>query len=91
MPYIYAITETNVDGCDGDATEFVTFRQPLQPDQRRKLQGCLDRAKTDARSKSGAEDAETVDMVNDALRSFEAKTGIDGHVTGSPIFDSLSF
>lgn len=85
MPYVYAITERNVDGCGGEATEFVTFRQPLQPDQRRKLQECLDRAKADA------EDAEIVDMVNDALRAFEARTGIDGHVTGSPVFDSLSF
>lgn len=91
MPYVYAITERNVDGSGGEATEFVTFRQPLQPDQRKKLQDCLYRAKADAKAKFDAEDAETIDMVNDALRAFEARTGIDGHITGSPVFDSLSF
>lgn len=91
MPYIYAITEESVDGCGGGTTEFVTFRQPLQPNQRKKLLDYLAWAKADARAKSGTEDCETVDMVNEALRRFEARTGIDGHVTGSPVFDTLSF
>ena len=27
--YIYRVTERNVDGCGGDATEFVLFHKPL--------------------------------------------------------------
>ena len=91
MRYVYAITEQDVDGCGGNATEFVTFPQSLQLDQLKKLQDCLYRAKADAKAKSGYEDTETVDMVEDALRMFEARTGIGGRVSGSPIFGSLSF
>lgn len=91
MRCIYAVTEQDVDGCGGEATEFVAFPQPLQPDQLRRLQDCLYQAKANAKAKSGDEDTETVDMVEDALRMFEARTGIDGRISGSPVFGSLSF
>lgn len=87
MDTIYAITEKDVGGPGTeDATEYVRFQHVLQPKQRDILQSCLNRAKETA-----PEYSETADMIRDALNLFEAKTGIFGNITNSPIFDQLVF
>ena len=86
MNYYYALTEKNVDGCGGDATEFARFQTQLQPKQLETLQKCLDHAKETA-----PEDTDTAGMVRSALDRFEAKTGLFGVMCESPVEVELEF
>lgn len=86
MAKIYIITEKNVDGCGTDATEFVKFDCEILPDAKKKLKECLDYVK-----KHADKTANTSDMVQNALAMFEAKTGIFGALTRTPIYDTIEF
>ena len=77
--HIYAVTETNVDGCGGDATEYVAFDADLTDDQVAALRDSL------AAAHEAPGDPDTADCVELALDAFKIMTGIDGIVVSSPI------
>lgn len=73
MKYIYSITEENVDGCGGNATEFISSTTPLTQAEQQTLKDCLDTVKQNAADNN--EDADTGTMVADAMSKFQEKTG----------------
>lgn len=89
MKYIYAITEENVDGCKGSATEFVCSTVPLSLEGQMILENCLTGSKQKAITDKN--DSDTCDMVADAIKDFFSRTGISLDITGDPIDGYLSF
>ena len=83
--HVYAITETNVDGYGGDATEYVAFDADLTDDQVAALRESL------AAAHETPGDLDTVDYVELALDAFTSKTGIDGIVVSSPVRSEIRF
>lgn len=86
MRYLYQIIKHSTNDGGEDAVKYVKFDAQLQPDQRNKLQACLDHAKANA-----PENSSTADMIQDALHRFEAKTGVFGHICDSPVCDTIEF
>lgn len=85
MSYIYAITETDVDGCGGQAREFVRSVEPLTEEEQKLLTDCLDKAKQEA------EDCDTHDMISDARDLFQDQTGKILVFTDDPVSGYLEF
>lgn len=73
MKYIYSITEENVDGCGTNATELVSSKAPLTQEEQGLLKECLDDVKQEAADNGF--DADTSNMISDALDKFQKKTG----------------
>lgn len=73
MKYIYSITEKNVDGCGGDATELVSSESPLTIAEQQLLETCLSMTKQKAVNDDA--DYDTADMIAEALEMFQDKTG----------------
>ena len=74
--YIYRVTERNVDGCGGDATEFVLFHKPLD----RVLSALFAHCLRDAKENTGEE-----------LNQFVEESGIEGRITKAPYEGSFEF
>lgn len=89
MKYLYTVTEQNVDGCGGDATEYVSSSRALCKDEQQVLKECLDNAKQAAAD--NGEDLDTGNMVQNALDEFEQKTSIALHIDNSAIDAHLYF
>lgn len=86
---IYAITETNVDGCGGNATEYVRSPRILTADEKKALQAILEE------SKSMASDPDlnwsTSDMIEHALLDFRESYDIDVFLCSTPITGEICF
>ena len=82
--YIYRVTERNVDGCGGDATEFVLFHKPLD----RVLSALFAHCLRDAKENTG-EDVDTSEMISSALSQFVEESGIEGRITKAPYEKTL--
>lgn len=85
--YIYRVTEENVDGCGGDATEFVQFHKPLNQTESALFAHALREAKIDSLGK----DYSTGDMIEDALAKFAVESGIKGVICGAPYEGAFEF
>lgn len=86
---IWRVTENNVDGCGGTATEFVLFDTEMS-DRYGLFLDCLSRARKEA-IQDGSGDYETSDIINDALAAFETKTGIHGAICEPPYAGGFDF
>lgn len=86
MDYICRVTEKNVDGCGGDATEFVRFSQPLD----RMAAALFARILQEAKGNAGEDDG-TEDMISDALSRFGDESGIYGSIANVPYEGSFEF
>ena len=86
---IYAVTETNINGCGDGATEYVKFHkdEPLTDEEEAIFQTALDRA----RIKGDEEDWDTSDRVDEAAQEFTAQTGILCETILSPCAGSFEF
>lgn len=89
MKYIYSITEENVDGCGGNATEFVSSTAPLTQAEQQTLKECLDAVKREAIDND--EDTDTGTMVSDAMIRFQEKTGKNLEAANDAIQGYLTF
>lgn len=68
-PAIYRVTETNIDGCGGSATEFVRFDAALSPAEEAEFRDALLAVKT------GPDDLDTGDIIEEALSRFGKHNG----------------
>ena len=68
-PAIYRVTEVNVDGCGGDATEFVQFSSVLSDKEKAEFKAALMEAK------KSPDDLDTSDIIEAALDSFGKHDG----------------
>lgn len=84
---IYRVTETNVDGCGGDATEFVRFDRALSIKEQDAFQAALVHAKKVA----SEQDYDTSDIIMMALEGFRDETGIDGILDEAPYEGAFEF
>lgn len=85
---IYAVTEKDVDGCGGDATEYVEAAAPLAQGQQEILAGILRVAK----AKAAGKDWSTYDIVEAAIGMFnQDQAGPALSMAASPIADEISF
>lgn len=85
--YVYILTEKNVDGCGGDASETVVFDHRLDDGQVEVLKTCL----ADAKAMAASEDMDTGDIVNAALTAMTGKTGIRGEIRNVPYEAEIGF
>lgn len=83
--YIYRITEKNVDGCGGDATEFALFHQPLNRAE------CALFARILQEAKGKLDDNDTAGMIADALVKFAEESGVKGVTCGAPYAGTFEF
>lgn len=83
--YIYRVTEKNVDGCGGDATEFTLFHQPLNLAE----SALFARILREVKEKS--EDCDTAGMIEDALAEFLKESNIKGVICGAPYMGYFEF
>lgn len=89
MAFIYEITEENVDGCGGSATEYASSEVSLTAEELFLLESCLSDAKCKAAEDELDEDTEG--MVKMALEEFKTKTGKKLRMTATPISGYLTF
>lgn len=89
MTFIYEITEENVDGCGGSATEYISSEVSLTTEELTLLESCLSDAKHKAVKDELDEDTEG--MVKMAFSEFEKKTGKKLQMTAAPISGYLTF
>lgn len=89
---IWRVTETNVDGCGGTATEFVRFDTDItaDADRCRAFQDCLSTARNVA-ALDPAGDFDTAEMIQDALDLFGKKTGVKGSLCPAPYAGGFEF
>ncbi len=87
---IYQVTERNVDGCGGDATEYVRFLtgRPLDGQEAGAFRQELESVK---RAAAAGTDSSTSDMIETTLELFGRKTGIHGETVLSPFAGSFEF
>ena len=83
--YIYRVTEENVDGCGGDATEFVLFHQRLNQAESALFVRILQEVK------QASMDVDTAGMIEDALTKFAEESGIEGVICGAPYEGAFEF
>lgn len=83
--YSYRVTEVNVDGCGGSATEFIQFHQALQPAEVELFNRILQKVKKES------EDSDTTSMIEDALDEFAEASGIKGVIGGAPYEGAFEF
>lgn len=83
--YIYRITEKNVDGCGGDATEFALFHQSLNQAE------CALFARILREVKENSEGCDTAWMIADALVKFAEESGVKGVTCGAPYAGTFEF
>lgn len=83
--YIYRVTEENVDGCGGDATEFVLFHQTLNQAEAALFARILQEVK------QTSEDVDTAGMIEDALARFAEESGVEGVICGAPYAGEFEF
>ena len=83
--YIYRITEKNVDGCGGDATEFALFHQSLNQAE------CALFARILREVKGKPDDSDTAGVIEDALAKFAGESGIKGVICGAPYAGMFEF
>ena len=86
---IYAIRETNVDGCGSDATEYVRSSRILNADEQKALQFILEKSKSIASDLD--KDWDTSDIIEHALLSFRAAHDIDIFLCSTPIAGEIWF
>lgn len=86
MNYIYMVTEKNVNGCGGDATEFVSFQNPLD----KPASALFARILREAKEKSGG-DVSTATMISSAIEQFGDESGIWGRITDAPYKGTFEF
>ena len=82
---IYAITETNVDGCGGTATEYVAFDAELDAE----TADALERYLAEAHETPG--DLDTADYVEVALDILAKRANVVGRLVSSPIKGEIRF
>jgi len=80
---IYQVMELNVDGCGGNAAEFVAFSRPLCRDELDEFCSLLDRSK-----KNRDCDEETADIISDALNLFGK---VEGELCHAPYEGTIEF
>ncbi len=78
--FFYRVTETNVDGFGGEATEFVSFNKELDDKDYDEFQTALNRAKD--------KDLDTSDMIELALGFFGK---YDGEICVAPYVGAFEF
>ena len=79
---VYQVIEMNVDGCGGNAVEFVEFDQKLSDKEGREFGMALSAAK------ERAVDSDTSEMITDACAIFE-KYG--ARICNAPYEDTFEF
>lgn len=85
---VWRVTELNVDGCGGSATEFVQFDASIAGHYET-FKRCLTDAKSDAAEYG--DDSDTADMVVEALELFRQRTGIAGRLCPPPYDGGFEF
>lgn len=80
-PAIYRVTEVNVDGCGGDATEFVQFSSALSGKEELEFEAALMKAK------KSSDYFDTTSIIKDALSSF----GKQGELCSAPYEGAIEF
>lgn len=81
---VYKVTETNVDGCESTATEYVTFDQILTPNQCTAFSSALDAAL------ANNDDDDTADMIQTALNCPELQY-LNGRIILPPFAGEFKF
>ena len=80
---VYRVAELNVDGCGGEATEYVEFSRQLSKEEQAQFSAALKVAK-----ENHGEDADTSGMVEAALKIFGK---LDGKVCYPPFEGAFEF
>lgn len=84
---VYAVTEENVDGCGGDATEYVAAEGPMSPGEIDDLRRTLVETKLAAAGK----DWDTSDMVDHAVELFNGSHATRLRRVSDPVAGRIHF
>lgn len=81
---VYRVTEVNVDGCGGSATEFVSFTHKLSKNEEGFFSQALKAAK------ESSDEMSTTDMIQDTLNAM-AKIALYGEICYAPYEGYFAF